>query len=124
ETGSDEAETETETGSDEAESNDDDDDEEEDTGIDPHLDPTCGEWSATKLRASGLDDVWTDGLDIVAVGGIDVVTRGAGDWIEKDDLEAGHEATAITHVWGSAIDDQWMIASEQAAGLGVYHFDG
>jgi hypothetical protein len=120
ETGSDESETETETGSDER----DDEGEEEDTGVDPNLDPTCGEWSATKVRARGLDDVWTDGLDIVAVGDVDVIARGAGDWIDYDDTALAHEVTSIAHVWGSAVDDQWLIAAEQAAGLGVYHFDG
>lgn len=96
-----------------------------DTGFEgnPLFDPECSEWIPTKVRARGLDSVWTDGVDIVAGGDVDLVVREAGGWIDTDDIALPTQVGPITRVWGPP-NALWLLARDGETHWGVYTFDG
>ncbi|PRQ02000.1 hypothetical protein ENSA7_56680 [Enhygromyxa salina] len=91
-------------------------------------DGDCGEWSAVKTRALGLDRVWTDGVDLVAVSNIrssaDMVRLADGQWTDIEATTNDRMLAQSYDVWGSAVDDQWVLGFATSYGKGVFHHDG
>ncbi|MCB9717773.1 MAG: hypothetical protein H6712_28250 [Myxococcales bacterium] len=87
------------------------------------LGPPCGVWFDRKTRARGLDRVWTDGMAIVAGGDIDLVESDGSGWVDHDEHDSDYQIRLVSDVWGP-VGDHWLLASKQAWGEGVFHFDG